>query len=266
MTKHFKCTACGKCCFGQLPLTWKDAVANAGLFPLGFVWSPVLQTSKDYKAVSELGAVISLPDRKQLAVLIVPTSFIPSSFPCPALQSNNLCGIHAEKPSRCKTMPFYPYREERFQAEVLIPHKDWECDTSDSAPVVFDAGKIFDRKDFDQERNELLQQLPLIRRYAQYMLKYTHGLAMSLSLAASRPKGGHVVTSLSSFLTATNYVDAPSLAHLQIPVLNKYMELTSRDAQFSEFNRYYSQWAKEMQFLSKQASKHGLNNPVNSPC
>lgn len=252
MTKHFKCTACGKCCFGQLPLTWRDAVDNADRFPLGLVWSPVLQSSKDFKMVSELGATISLPDRKQLAVLIVPTSFIPSSFSCPALRDDNLCAIHEHKPSRCRAMPFYAYREERFQAEVIVPRKDWECDTSESAPLIYDNGKILDSQDFDRERQELLEQGSLIKNYAQYMLKYTHGLTTSLSLAAAKPKGGHIVTGLSSFLTATKYSETPALAKRQLPVLEKYRELTASNPQTAEFHRYYSAWAKEMRYLAER--------------
>ena len=120
MTKHFACTACGKCCYGLLPLTFKDAFANIGRFPLCLSWTPVLKGSKDFPMVKTLGVTITVAKGQELAVLIVPTSFIPSSLPCPALQADNLCGIHESKPSRCKTMPFYPYRDERFQAELMI--------------------------------------------------------------------------------------------------------------------------------------------------
>ena len=129
-TRHFRCTACGQCCYGLLPLTWKDAVANVALFPLCFVWSAVRHNSQDYARVAKLGFTLPLANRKELAVLIMPTAYLPKSFPCPALQDDNLCSIHRNKPARCKTMPFYPCRDERYQTELLTPRPGWACDTS----------------------------------------------------------------------------------------------------------------------------------------
>lgn len=252
MERHFQCTACGKCCYGQLPLTCKDAFAHAARFPLCFVWTPLRQGSKDYALVAALGTTIKLADRKELAVLIVPTAYIPSSFPCPALGDDNLCRIQTNKPSRCKTMPFYPYREERYQAELLTPRPDWACDTSTAAPLVFQDKKIVFRDDFDQERQDLLEQVPLLRRYADYMLKYSPSLVSSLVHASSKAKAGHVVTSLSSFLTATKNADAKHIAQLQLPILNSYVAKMEGDTQLTAFYKNYLNWSKEMAYLSQR--------------
>jgi Fe-S-cluster containining protein len=252
MVNHFHCTACGKCCYGQLPLTCKDAFANAAIFPLCLVWTPLRYGSKDYALVAALGTTIKLADRKELAVLIVPTAYLPSSFPCPALGDDNLCTIHRNKPSRCKTMPFYPYREERYQSELLTPRKGWACDTSTAAPLVFQDKKIVFRDDFDQERKELLAQVPLLRGYAEYMLKYSPSLVNSLVQAASKTKAGHVVTSLSSFLTATKHPEAKQIAQLQLPVLNNYAEKTAGDLQLTDFHKNYLNWSKEMAYWAQR--------------
>lgn len=53
------------------------------------------------------------------------------------LTPDDLCGIHAGKPSRCRTMPFFPYTDENDQAANLIPRPGWACDTSNAAPVVY---------------------------------------------------------------------------------------------------------------------------------
>ncbi|MCX7086622.1 MAG: YkgJ family cysteine cluster protein [Methylococcales bacterium] len=219
MAHHFECTACGKCCYGQVPLTISDAFSHAARFPLALVWTPLRQGSKDYAMVAHLGTTVRLANRKELAVLIVPTAYIPPAFPCPALNADNLCSIHSNKPLRCRTMPFYPYRDEQFQAELLTPREGWTCDTSESAPVVFHDKKIVFREDFDQERDALEQQHPLIQRYADYMLKYTPQLLDSLAKATLKAKAGQVVTSLSSFLTATRNPDAKQIAQQQLPVL-----------------------------------------------
>ena len=250
MARHFQCTACGKCCYGQLPLTIKDAFANAERFPLGFVWTPLRQGSKDYATVASLGATIKLADRKELAVLIVPTAYIPPELPCPALLENNLCGIHANKPSRCKTMPFYPYRDEQYQAELLTPRKSWECDISETAPIVFQDKKVVFRNDFDAERRDLKEQVPLLRRYAEFTLKYSPMIVDSLAKAAISQKAGQVVTSLSSFLTATKYGDAKQLAQQQLPVLAAFAEKTAGHKPHVDFHKKYTEWAKEMAYLA----------------
>ncbi len=203
--------------------------------------------------VATLGTTIKLPDRKELAVLIVPTAYIPSSFPCPALSGDNLCSIHLNKPSRCKTMPFYPYREERYQSELLTPRQGWACDTTTEAPVVFQDNKIVFRDDFDHERRDLLEQVPVLRRYADYMLKYTHSLVSSLIIASSKAKAGHVITSLSSFLTATRNADAKHIAQQQLPILNNYVAKTAGDTQLNDFYKNYLNWSKEMAYLAQRS-------------
>ena len=251
VTRHFGCTACGQCCYGLLPLTCKDALANAALFPLCFLWTAVRQGSKDYAMTATLGTTIKSADRKELAVLIMPTAYLPKSFPCPALRDDNLCGIHLNKPSRCKAMPFYPYRDERYQAELLTPRPGWACDTSTGAPVVFKDNQIVLRDDFERERRDLLEQVPILRRYADYMLKYSPWLVGALTHAASKIKAGQVVTSLSSFLTATRNAEAGHIARLQLPILNDYVTKTAGDAQLAEFHENYRNWSEEMTYLSQ---------------
>jgi len=202
--------------------------------------------------VSTLGTTIKLADRKELAVLIVPTVYIPSSFPCPALGDDNLCSIQSSKPSRCKTMPFYPYREERYQAELLTPRQGWACDTSSSALLVFQEKKVVFRDDFDSERQELLEQVPIVRRYAEYMLKYSPSLPAGLIKESGKKIAGHVVTSLSSFLTATRNTGAKQIAELQLPLLNDYAAMTEGNRLLLDFHKNYSIWSKEMAYLSQR--------------
>lgn len=254
MGRHFECTACGHCCHGQVPLTCDDAFANAGLFPLCFVWTPVRKGSKDFDLAAELGATVQTPDRKPLAVLIGPAAYLPADFPCPALAPDQRCAIHERKPARCRTMPFFPYREERFQAELLTPRPGWECDTSAAAPLVYQDGRLVRREDFDAERQALLAQAPAVRRYADYLLKQAPALLGSLMLAASSTKAGHVITSLSSFFTATRNAEAPALARAQLPVLQDYAARTAGQPALAEFHRNYAGWAKEMGWLAKRGA------------
>ncbi len=252
MAYRFQCTACGKCCYGQVPLTIEDAFRHAGLFPLAIVWTPISEMSKDFAMVAKLGAVFTLPNRKKLATLIVPTAYLPVSFPCPALCDDNLCGIQADKPLRCRAMPFYPYRDEQYQAELLSFQPGWECDTSESAPIVFDNKRITQREDFDAERQALDRQHSDIQRYADYTLKYNPKILSSLAQAAQQRKAGQVVTSLSSFLTATRTPNAKDIAQKQLSVLNKYLEKTASFKELADFHQYYQMSLKEMGYLSSK--------------
>jgi Fe-S-cluster containining protein len=235
-----------------LPLTWKDALANAERFPLAVLWTATLQNSRDYPMVATLGVTVELAGRKKLAALIAPVAYLPKSFPCPALRGDNLCSIHSDKPLRCQTMPFYPYRDERYQAEGLTPRPGWACDTSTAAPVVYRNGRIVDRDHFDHERQELMEQVPLLRRYADYMFKYSPWLLSALTQAAHPVKAGQVITSLSSFLTATRNGDAKRLAQWQLPILNRYRDQTAGNPQLAQFHKNYSDWSQEMASLSQR--------------
>ncbi|CAK0760954.1 YkgJ family cysteine cluster protein [Gammaproteobacteria bacterium] len=248
--RRFHCTACGKCCHGWLPLTLNDAITHAARFPLALVWTPVPQATKAFDLAVCLGSKIRLGNRKKIAVFISLTAYIPTSFPCPALTAQGLCSIHDIKPIRCRTMPFYPYREEQDQADMLIPRKNWECDISLAAPIVYRERKILDRDYFGQERTELLQQTPIMRSYAEYMLKYAPGIVDNLASVATG-SGGNIVTSLSSFLTATRKIDASRLAEKQQIIFDEYATKTAINPQLIEYHRNYAGWSKEMNYLSK---------------
>lgn len=250
MEFHFSCTECGKCCFGCLPLTLDDALAHIGRFPLAFVWTTVPSGARNYPLATKLG--FALPTGKRVAGIIMPTAYIPSSFPCPELSDDGRCGIHENKPSRCKTMPFYPYREEADQRDMLIPRKTWLCQTSLAAPVVYRNGTIVDRANFDIERKALLDQAPVMQQYANYMFKYSPWVIGSLAAMASNPAGS-VITSLSSFLTATKHLDATEISRQQLPVFEEFAARTADNPEFADYHRNYSGWAKEMAYLSSRA-------------
>lgn len=98
----------------------------------------------------------------------------------------------------------------------------------------------------------MLEQVPIIRCYADYMLKYSPLLVGSLINASSKSKAGNVITSLSPFLTATKNENAKHIAQQQLPILNDYVEKTAGDASLAEFHKNYLIWSKEMAYLSQR--------------
>lgn len=254
MAQHFNCTACGKCCHGQIWLTLNDAFVHADRFPLAFVWTPLRQGHKDYDMASRLGTTIRLDKKHELAVIISAAAYIPPSFSCPALRADKLCGIHSIKPLRCRSMPFSPYREEQSQADAFKFPVGFECDTSDSAPIVFQNKKIVFREDFDLERQALLSDVPTIRRYADYTLKYSPMIVNNLAQASLKAKSGQIITSLSSFLTATRSPDARLIAEKQLPVLRQFITQTAEKKDLAEYHHRYVSWEKEMSFLANRST------------
>lgn len=244
MERRFSCTACGKCCFGWLTL--KGALAHAGRFPLAVIWTPVRQGTKSFSTSASLGLTLRLRKRRKLAVRIAPTAYIPPSFPCPSLLPDGLCSIHSDKPSRCRTMPFFPYREEGDQADMLIPRTGWLCDTSDEAPVVYRDKKIVERQDFDGERDELFRQAPALRSYGEWLLDSSPPLKDELIRVAKKRTGGHVVVNFSTLLPHLPKVDVVDFAHKQFPVLAEFAEKTSADPALAEYHKLYAECAAEM--------------------
>lgn len=247
MERRFKCTACGKCCFGWLPLTIGDALAHADRFPLAMIWTPVRQGSKSFSLIGQLGTTVTLPTRRQIAVRISPTAYIPPSLPCPALTPEGLCGIHADKPSRCRAMPFSPYQDESDQVDLLIPRSGWACDTSGAAPVVYRDKKILDREDFDRERKDVFDQAPILRAYADWLLASSPTLTQELARVAMKPAGGHVVFNFSSLIPRLPKVDIFDVARKQLPVMNEFSVRTAGVAALAEYHRHYSKCAAEME-------------------
>ncbi len=252
MERRFRCTECGKCCFGLLPLTLDDALAHAGRFPLVVMWTPVRQGTKPFNHAQRLGTTVSLGKRKQLAVRIAPTAYIPPPLPCPALTLEGLCSIHAEKPSRCRTMPFFPYREESDQDQMLIPRSGWECDTSAAAPVVYRDKGIVHREDFDYEHGALLRQATILGPYADWLMESVPTLRDELVRASKKPTGGHVVVNFSTLLPRLPEVDVGDFARHQFPVMTEFAAKTAGVPGLAEYHRRYRECADELGHLVEQ--------------
>jgi Fe-S-cluster containining protein len=250
--QRFACTACGKCCFGWLPLTLEEAFAQAGRFPLAMAWTPVPRNTRAFDLTAQFGTTVHLPNRKQVAVLIAPTAYLPSSFPCPALSEEGLCAIQADKPLRCRTMPFYPYRREEDQADMLVPRKGWVCDVSEHAPVVYRQRRIVDRADFDGERAALLAQAPVLRAYADTLLRLYPAVMAQLLAATRNPAKGSFVTGFASFLRHGRQDDAIGFAKQQHPVLIDVEARTTGTPKLAEYCAFYRQSAAELAWFARR--------------
>ncbi|MBF0373371.1 MAG: YkgJ family cysteine cluster protein [Alphaproteobacteria bacterium] len=240
--RHFLCTACGKCCNGWLPLTLADALAHAARFPLAMVWTPVRRGARAFNVTAELGVTVG----RKIAVQIAPMSYLPRAASCPALEADGRCGIHADKPLRCRAMPLYPYRDESDQRSMLIPRPGWACDVSPSAPVVWRDGKVVDREHFDAERKQLRAEAPTLRAYAEGLMAAIPWVAEALSKAAAKPAGGFVVLNFSTILPRLA-IDPAAFAAMQAPVLTHWAAATADKPEVSAYHAHYRDWARELE-------------------
>ena len=254
MEQRFSCIACGKCCYGWLPLSIRDALRHDHIFPLAMIWTPIRQGSKEFEMAGKLGLTVSSGRKKKIAVRLTPASYIPKSFLCPALDDGGLkCSIHATKPSRCRTMPFYPYRDEKDQRDMLIPREGWECDVSDAAPVVYRDKTIIDRTDFDAERVMLEQDAPILKHYAERLLATVPAVGQGLERAAAKKHGGTMTLNFTGLVTRLKDVDARDFARRQLPVMETFAARSAGKADLSDYHGFYSKAARGMARLLNEA-------------
>ncbi|WP_200373550.1 hypothetical protein [Thiocystis violacea] len=216
------------------------------------VWTPVPQGVRAFELTAELGTSLELPNRKRVAVSIVPTAYLPRAMACPALVDQR-CGIQDDKPLRCRAMPFYAYRREEDQGDMLIPRKGWACDISDQAPLVYRDRRILDRDGFDAERAALMAQAPRIRSYAENALKLYPVLLGRLQTAMRNPAGGNLVVSFASFVRWSPPDERIDFARRQYPVLVAFTERTAKEPGLATYHDYYREAAAELEWLARQA-------------
>jgi Fe-S-cluster containining protein len=251
MERRFACTACGRCCVGVLPLTLAEAITHAGRFPLAVLLTPVRQGHKAFATTARLGRLVRLDRRRELAVRIAPVSYLAPEMPCPALGADGLCRIQAAKPSRCRTMPFYPYRAEDDQAAMLIPRPGWACDVSAAAPVVYRDKSLIDRTDFDAEAGALRDQAPILRAFADHLVASVPGFVDTLISAAAKPVGGDLLVGFAALLRRLDGVDRSEIARRQIPVLTAFAARVADDPARAEFRRHYQTWTRDIERFAR---------------
>ncbi len=211
------------------------------------VLTPIRQSAKAYKLTAAQGTVLHLAKNKRVAVQISPTSYVPPSFSCPALSADGQCSIHADKPQRCRTMPFSAYREEGDQGALLQAKPGWLCDTSAAAPLVYGDKKVITRTDFDLEARKLKEQAAILRPYADALIAAAPNVAAGLESAARSAKGGTVVLNFTTVLPRLKDVDTAHFARQQVPVLESFAERTKGKPELAGYHQYYLQNIKGLE-------------------
>lgn len=236
--QRFACTACGLCCHGMLPLSIEEALKWADTFPLAMSATPIKPGTRGY-ATKEVAVTFSAGAKKPIHLIVTPVAFIPPTAPCPQLADSGLCSIHEEKPQRCRTMPFYAYKDEDSQRDMLIPRSGWKCATGEDAPVVYRDRRIVDRAEFQRERDVISGQSLLLQRYVDTLGQYDPGFVMRTQMASKAAVPGRVIVGFVSWLRQNKDLDVLDFARRQHPVLSDWLEKTSGDPKATQFASYY---------------------------
>lgn len=243
--QRFACTACGLCCYGMLPLSIEEALKWADTFPLAMSATPLKPGTRGY-ATKDVAVTFSARAKKPIQLIVTPVAFIPPATPCPKLADNSLCMIHEEKPQRCRTMPFYAYKNEDSQRDMLVPRPGWKCATSDDAPVVYRDRQIVDRAEFQRERDLLQGQSSVLQRYVDTLGRYDPGFSIRVQKAAKAAVPGRVIVGFVSWLRQNKELDVLDFARRQYPVLRKWFEKTSGDPRAAQFTSYYGEAMRDL--------------------
>ncbi|MBF0251291.1 MAG: YkgJ family cysteine cluster protein [Alphaproteobacteria bacterium] len=240
MERRFRCTGCGKCCQGRLPLSVPDALAHADRFPLFVLWAPVRPGGRSYDLTRQLGVTLDLKKKKQAALRVAILSYVPSGMKCPALQDDGLCAVHDAKPLRCRAMPLSGARAEDDQDDLLLPRAGWECDVGEDAPVVYRDKTVVARGDYEAEREQLIKDAAILRPFATMMLQAAPQIRMDVEKMASRPMGGHVITDTAHLIQHLAGVDAFHFAAKQLPVMEAFAARTAGVAELAKEHKRYA--------------------------
>jgi Fe-S-cluster containining protein len=183
--KRFACTQCGKCCNRSPEVELSEAAALADIFVFRLLfrlyWLP--QQARDYVSLqqTERNATAIFYEKKRLLssfaarkcparlrrgdkqvdytkyLMISALALDTSPGACGALMGTR-CSIHHRRPLSCRSVPFHYSRVEALaesDLDAFVETTGYRCDTSRTAPVVVDSGRIV-ASEFAAARSETL--------------------------------------------------------------------------------------------------------------
>jgi Fe-S-cluster containining protein len=181
--RHFACTQCGKCCNRppEVELSEAAPLADVFVFRLMFrlYWLP--RSLADYRHLRERTSDAVFYQKKRLLsafaahrssvrsrrngkavehtkyLMISALALDTNPDACSALNGNR-CSIYDRRPLSCRSVPLHYSRAEalaRKDLAAFVETPGYECDTSDTAPIVLDAGRIADLELLDAREKAL---------------------------------------------------------------------------------------------------------------
>lgn len=197
--RRFACTQCGACCNRSPEVLLSEAAALADVFVFrlmfrlyelprtlaGYLASPIPAAGPAayYESKRLLTAFAAsrysvkrrhggkaVEYRKYLTISAL--TLDTRSGTCSAL-SGGRCGIYERRPLACRTVPFHYSRPEasaETELEAFVATTGYGCDTTASAPVVLEGGRIVDPRS-RRARSDALELSEHDRRWQEAILR-----------------------------------------------------------------------------------------------
>jgi len=106
---------------------------------------------------------------------------------------------------------------------------------------------IIERADFDNERQDLVEQAPILRAYADRIMTNAPNVKAAVDAAAKKPRGGTVMLNFSAILSRLDDLDITTFAKAQLPVLKDFARKTEGQPEAKNHHRYYTDTATAME-------------------
>ncbi|AVA35612.1 Fe-S-cluster containining protein [Cupriavidus metallidurans] len=121
-TFSFHCSTCGKCCNSSPLLTMAELFRHQDRF-IGCL--SLRRVHPSHPDARELAAMLGhvLPGGDSLMLAIQGVDY-PSLAACPALGDDNLCTIHATRPTTCAVVPLDAWTPDALQSAVLASRRN----------------------------------------------------------------------------------------------------------------------------------------------
>ncbi len=182
---RFACTGCGACCTRspEVLLSEAAALSDVFVFRLMFRLYSLPKSYADYRRLPgrentpadlffEMKRLLSSFAARKYAsknriggsatentnyLTISALTLDTGSGKCSAL-SDKLCSVYDRRPLSCKTVPFHFSRPEASaerELKAFVANPDYRCDTTASAPIAIQNGRLVNRQTLDARRDAL---------------------------------------------------------------------------------------------------------------
>jgi Fe-S-cluster containining protein len=215
----FSCTACGKCCkHGGPALSIDEVFKYQNTFISGLRWTGHA-IPKKYTMPFKGEIVDAQKMRNHLASFAAPSfddkgnTIQPHIYPlvtgyalgrgCNALNADETCSLHANKPTMCRSVPFDPAMPEHMQ-DIILRDFGLDCVTETQAPdaanVIYRDGRITDascKADYDRRLAVMQKDKSPLATLSYFMSEKPSALAPARAdFMQTVDRGGWVETTM----------------------------------------------------------------------
>lgn len=150
---NFSCTQCGKCCKKSPSVNFLEIFHLADKFVFQTAHRALLTTEKNplevevIRHLEKVGHSIAMPELSAGMYYYINFETVEENTQHCSQLVNNKCSIYDQRPVSCQLQPLDPYLPESMQDRVFKLYQEvttqknetkrWECDLSDTQPIIW---------------------------------------------------------------------------------------------------------------------------------